>query len=108
MFCEHRGRETTVDGWTDAPIPWPAYRGLTGRLTPLLCGDLVRAVRHESAQAVSYWFGVSRYTVRRWRRDLGVGRFTEGTRRLWKELAIHRLPLAARRRGAIASKLKRS
>lgn len=65
------GARSTADG----PLAWPYVEPCpgTGRLTLLLLGDLARAVRVESVQAVCHYWGVSRYTVRRWRRALGVG-----------------------------------
>jgi hypothetical protein len=45
--------------------------------------ELARAVRHESAAAVTYWWGVSAFTVAQWRKALGVGRMdSEGSQRL--------------------------
>ena len=77
IWCERRG-EVTVTGLTDAPIPWPT--GRNGRTTTIiLCGDLVRAVRQESNQAVAHWWGVSGQTVTLWRKALGVDPTTEGT-----------------------------
>lgn len=68
-----------VFGTTEARIPWPRIRR-KGPSTPVLTSDLARAIRAESAVAVSYWWGVSRDKVRRWRRELDVGRATPGTR----------------------------
>ena len=64
--CNCRGREVTVTGMTDAPIPWPCTRG-NGRPCPVLYGDLIRAVRTESALAVAYHWGVCHSTVGQWR-----------------------------------------
>ena len=59
---EIRG-EVTIVGLTDARIPWPI--GKRGRAKAyLVFGVLARAIRRESAQAVCYWFGVSRPWVR--------------------------------------------
>jgi hypothetical protein len=49
----------------------------------VVCGDLVRAIKRESAIAVAHWWGVSISTVWRWRIALGVKPFTEGTRALY-------------------------
>lgn len=68
-----------VGGWTDAPIPWPR-RKKTGRHAPVLCDGLIRAVTMESSAAVQYHWGVGPTTVWRWRKALGVGRVTPGTR----------------------------
>lgn len=99
------GARSTADG----PLAWPYVEPCpgTGRLTLLLLGDLARAVRVESVQAVCHYWGVSRYTVRRWRRALGVGRMTAGTRALWAELAPTRLGRDARARGGAAASAAR-
>jgi hypothetical protein len=66
---------------TDAPIPWPrAYR--KGRVSLILCGDLIRAVRTESETAIAHHWGVGITTVLTWRRALGVKKWTPGTKRL--------------------------
>lgn len=45
--------------------------------------ELARAIRHESAAALRYWWGVCGVTVTKWRRSLSIGRKdTEGSRRL--------------------------
>lgn len=82
---EIRG-EVAIVGLTDARIPWPI--GKRGRSKGyLVSGALARAVRRESAQAVCYWFGVSRPWVRACRRALGVPHHNEGTLRLKIEYA---------------------
>jgi hypothetical protein len=49
--------EVEVVGLTDAPIPWPL--GRTSRRPGIVVyGDLARAIRHKSAQAVARWWGV--------------------------------------------------
>lgn len=73
-----------VGGWTDAPIPWPR-RKKTGRHSPILCGDLVRAVQTESVEAIAHHWGVGPTTVWKWRKALGVDRITDGTRKLLQE-----------------------
>jgi hypothetical protein len=99
--CRVRGW-VTVDGITRGPIRWPYVQQLGGKRSLILCGELERAVRTESVQAVMHYWGVSRTAVRRWRRTIGVGRFTEGTRQLWIQLAPLRLSPEARRRGGLA------
>ncbi|MBI5725557.1 MAG: helix-turn-helix transcriptional regulator [Planctomycetes bacterium] len=89
LFDEIHG--TVVTGYfSDGLITWPTV-GIRGRRSLVLCGDLVKAVRRESAPAVSHWWGVSISVVSRWRKALGVPRLNEGTRLLlkarWKELA---------------------
>jgi hypothetical protein len=79
--CEYRGREVTVTGMTDAAIPWPCRRW-NRNATPILCGELIRAVRTESEMAVAHHWGVSQTTVWQWRRALDVPRMTNGSRRL--------------------------
>ena len=54
-----------------------------GRLRhPGKAGDLVRAVRRESVEAVSYHWDICRAVVQKWRKALGVQEFNEGTRQL--------------------------
>ena len=64
LFCECRGWMKVVSQ-SYSPIPWPI--GCTipraGRDSLILCGDLERAVKNESAQAVVYWWGASRSVV---------------------------------------------
>jgi len=83
---------------------WPRFQSTGGRLMPVLTGDLIRAVKTESAATVAYHWGVSRWTVYRWRKAVGVGRFTEGTRAAWKHLAALKLTVAGRRKAARATK----
>ena len=80
-----------VDGWTDAPIPWPYRAQPGGKRSLIVCDDLARALRTESAQAVAHWWGVSRWSVGRWRRALGVGWWTPGTLARWRALARGKL-----------------
>jgi hypothetical protein len=83
LVCEVRG-EVTVCGITDARIPWPV--GKRGRARSLVvCGGLAKAVRRESGLAVCHWWGVTPQTVTKWRKALGVGRVTAGTRRVFQE-----------------------
>lgn len=90
-----------VGGWTSAPIPWPR-RKKTGRHSPILCDDLIRAVMLESSAAVQHHWGVSEATVWKWRQALGVGRVTPGTRdRLRTETGV---PPEAAARGREAAK----
>lgn len=87
LFCQIKGT-VTVGGFRNAPIPWP-YAKQRG-CPPILCGDIVRAIRRESRTAICHHFGVSREIVRRWRRALKVPVHTEGTRRLHGAIAVHR------------------
>jgi hypothetical protein len=52
----------------------------------ILTGDLVRALRRESAIAVANHWGTTWRTVRVWRRALGIGRMTEGSTLLASEV----------------------
>jgi hypothetical protein len=85
-YCLYRDQAVTITTWSNARIPWPRCYLAVGRARAhglLVDEELARAVRHESAAAVGYWWGVGRNAVRHWRRALGVGRKdNEGTHRL--------------------------
>lgn len=84
LFCEVRGC-LKVGSWSDGLIPWPRrYR--TGSI--ILCGDLVRAVKLESVEAVCYHWGVCRNVVQKWRHALHVTEFNPGTRQLRKQVRV--------------------
>jgi hypothetical protein len=94
LFCEMRG-SATVRGISAGRIPWPETTPSphgAGVRCLILCGDLVRAVKQESNQAVAYWWGVSGQTVTQWRKALGVQPRNEGTMRLYRDWAPERLP----------------
>jgi hypothetical protein len=80
--CARRG-EVRITGVSDAPTPWPVGQTLpNGRARSLvLYGGLAEAVKRESAEAVMYFWGVKHATVWAWRKALGVGQYTEGTRK---------------------------
>jgi nucleotide-binding universal stress UspA family protein len=83
LACEARDCDVIVTGYSDARIPWPVGRRPgRGPRGLVLFGDLARAVRRESAQAVEYWFGVGPWKVWHWRKALGVGPTNDGTHRL--------------------------
>jgi hypothetical protein len=96
-LCALRG-EVILCGLTEAPIPWPVGKkrvGSRGRAI-VLFGALVKAVKRESAQAVAYWWGVSAWTVWRWRKALDVRPTNEGTHRLRHDYALEPAGDAAR------------
>ncbi len=81
LWCEYRQGEVAVETFSSGPIPWPCVRH--GHVDcPILCGDLARAVRLESSQAVRAWWNVTANRVSRWRRVLGVAAINDGTRQL--------------------------
>src|SRR6516164_2650967 len=92
LRCIMRGK-VTVAGLSDALIQWPyvPQPGGNGYRSLILCGDLVRAVRRESEVAVAHWWGVSRHTVLKWRKALGVEQNTDGTRDLASRWAPERI-----------------
>src|SRR5262245_60697576 len=74
-----------IADWSSALATWTPWRGSVERRervwpvgrkrqkgpitrSIVLYGDLVKAVRRESAQAVAHWWGVSNFTVSKWRR----------------------------------------
>jgi hypothetical protein len=85
-FCLFRDTDVVVTSWTDVRISWPKGRAISsprGQPGLIVCDDLVRALHHESATAIVYWWGVCEITVTRWRKALGIGRKDpEGSRRL--------------------------
>jgi hypothetical protein len=98
LACEYRDREMVVKGMTDAPISWPASRR-GSRSSPIVCGDLVRAIQKESETAVAYHWGVHYPTVWKWRKALGVPRMTNGTVRLRMDWAEEIFTPEVRRKG---------
>jgi hypothetical protein len=61
-FCLLRDCTVVVTSWSSDRIPWPRCRALDGTgggSGLLLDEELARAVRHESAAAVMYWWGAS-------------------------------------------------
>jgi hypothetical protein len=59
-----------------------AHQRNGGKKTLILCGDLVKAVRSESARAIQHYWGVKDDTVGTWRKALGVENNNAGTRAL--------------------------
>ena len=77
ISCLVRDCMLIVSGWTDAPISWPCgclRRKSPGSPSIIVDDELARAVRDESALAIGYWWGVSRFTVHKWRKALGADR----------------------------------
>ncbi len=90
LLCEYRDLELTVRAITDGLIQWPsAFRGKLR--SPIVCGDLVRAIRTESELAVAHHWGVSSTTVVKWRRALNVPRMTNGSLRLVMDYASEKI-----------------
>lgn len=106
LLCKLHG-EVPVDGFTEAPIPWPYTRFRGQGVTPsgkpmlILTGDLERAVKTESSTAIRYHWGVGHSSVYHWRQRLGVGRITRGSRRLLVEHAHAKLTKLAAKVAAI-------
>src|SRR5262245_57459197 len=71
----------TITRISDGRIPWPMCTQ-RGGYSLVLFEDLCRAVECEAACAVGYWFGVSTWMVRKWRRVLNVAPYNEGDRLL--------------------------
>jgi hypothetical protein len=86
-YCYLRG-PVVITSWSDARFSWPRCRPIDARgggSGLLLDDELARAVLHESALAVCYWWRVCDGAVCRWRRALAVTRTNnEGTRRLYQ------------------------
>ena len=92
--------------------PCPAGQWPTGTDYPtatraglILCGSLIDAVRTESVAAICHHWGVSRWTVRRWRAALGVGRYTPGTTALQSETVGEHFSNIDRANGGLAKAL---
>src|SRR5271165_3958276 len=76
LFCELRGW-VVVRGISAGRIAWPRTK-VKRAWAFILCGDLVRAVRRESAIAVCHWWGVTPQTVTVWRKALDVPQVNAG------------------------------
>jgi hypothetical protein len=92
-------------------LGWPVCRvgGAQGsaKIAVILTAELADAVRRESVRDICRLAGVSRDTVRRWRRRLSVPRYTEGTLVRWRELRPRKLTSAVVRRGGEESARRR-
>jgi SOS response associated peptidase (SRAP)/NUMOD3 motif len=82
---EVRG-DVEIWGLTDAPIPWPIGKIGSAKSLVVYAG-LADAVRNESNVAVCHWWGIMTQTVTKWRKALGVGMVTAGTRKLFQDAA---------------------
>jgi hypothetical protein len=101
-MCEMRG-EVIITGLTNAPIPWPIAKRPKERARALVIyGDLLAALKRESATAVAYWWGVTPQTITKWRKDLGICTLTEGTIRLKSQSAKDSPGVEAGRKKAVA------
>jgi len=104
--CLVRETAVVITSWTDARIPWPrcrAFASTCGGTGLLVDEELARAIRQESAAAVSYWWGVSPAVLAQWRRALAVTRTNNpGSHRLVKINA--RLGAAKQRAKACSDK----
>ena len=92
IVCELYGLSIVAD-WTDAPISWPRRKPerRAGRRTIILCGDLIRALRIESAPAIAAHWGISKPAIVRWRRMLDITEYPDGARaQLRENLGIRR------------------
>ena len=98
LHDEYRG-DVEVEGFSDAPVPWPAADYRRGRgeapLLPILCGDLVRAVCEEDEIAIAHYWGVTPYMVEQWKR--AIARATDPNH-VFVGLALKRSDPAFRKR----------
>lgn len=102
LFDEIDG-DIEVGGYSGGRIAWPRRRK-AGKHSLILHGDLVRAVRTESSEAVQYWFGVGASTVWKWRAALDVDRRNNaGTQKLYRDLAPSKLTHERSSRGRAAA-----
>jgi hypothetical protein len=95
--CLYRDCEVVITSWTDAPIPWPRCRSVDykrSRPALLVDDELVRAIQHESATAVGFWWRVSVSVVWGWRRSFLVTKVNNN--------GSNRLVRAAAEKGAAA------
>jgi len=96
LHDEYRNIDLPVEGFTEAPISWPAADYQKGRreaLLPILCGDLVRAVCEEDELTVAYYWNVTRYMVERWKQVIAGATSSDG---VFAGLAIKRQDVAFR------------
>ena len=99
VTCGMRG-DVRIVGLSDARIPWPIGQALgKGARGPVVYADLAEALATESNVSICHWWGVTGQTVRKWRRALGIGPHTEGSRRLRAAYGADPVASAARAEG---------
>src|SRR5439155_8343335 len=66
--CWYRDCDVRITTWTDARLPWPrcSVPGQRGGSGLLINEELVRAIQHESAAAIQFWWGVTTSTTTAW------------------------------------------
>lgn len=69
LLCEIRGLQV-VAGWF-GPMQWPKAKA-RGRPQLIVCGDLLKALKHEMAEVVSLHWGIHTSTVAKWRKRIGL------------------------------------
>jgi hypothetical protein len=93
--CFYRDTDVVITSWSGGRLSWPRCRAIChrGGSGLLVEEELARAILHESAAALMFWFGVANSTVTLWRMTHGVGGLTgtEGTRRLVRAGQVRRL-----------------
>jgi DNA-binding XRE family transcriptional regulator len=89
LVCEIVGPKT-VSKFSQGKIRWPMGKRGRGRPGFIVFGDLAKAIRLESTQAVAHHWGVTNNKVSLWRRGLKVPINNPGTRKRWKSLARER------------------
>jgi hypothetical protein len=89
IHCLFRDTLCKVTSFSDAPIIWPRVQplGQRGGSGLLVDKELVRAIKTESADALSHWFGVSSGVVWRWRKWQGIEHYgTPGSEKLHEQI----------------------
>jgi hypothetical protein len=70
--CNYRDALVVFTSWSDGRISWPRCRalGVRGGSGLLVEAELARAILHELAAALMYWWGITCSTVTLWRKAL--------------------------------------
>lgn len=80
--CAVRG-DVRIVAISGGKIPWPIAQRLGERARGFVIYEgLEAALRRESGVAICHWWGIYKMTVSRWKKALGIGPETEGSRRL--------------------------